>query len=230
MTTRPLVLVAGDSEGILGPAAASLEASGFEAVPVQAPEILDTFRAGRPPSLVLVDEAFGTSGGVALCRELRSDPFWRAVSLMLAVPAGEQHLEECLVAGINDFLLAPFPAGELIAKARRLTSVTPRRPATGLVSIRGGRPDGAVVTGRTLNVSCNGLLVEVETLLGVGRTVEAIFFLPDGGPPVSARARVVRRASERAQYHSTYGLEFEGLPGGEAERIRLWVGLSRTEP
>lgn len=148
---------------------------------------------------------------------------------MLAVPAGEQHLEECLVSGINDFLVAPFPDDELVFKVRRLTTVPRRRDATGLVSIRGGRLDGKAVVGKLLNVSAGGLLVEAESFLAVGRVVDVVFFLADGGPPVGCRARVVRRASELALFHPAYGLEFEEVAEEDRARVDAWVEAHEQE-
>jgi CheY-like chemotaxis protein len=148
---------------------------------------------------------------------------------MLTVPAGEQHLEECLVSGINDFLVAPFPEDELVYKVRRLTTVPRRREATGLVSIRGGRLDGKAVVGKLLNLSAGGLLVEAESFLAVGRIVDVVFFLADGGPPVGCRARVVRRAAELALFHPAYGLEFDELSAGERVRVDAWVDAHPEE-
>jgi len=225
----PRVLLGGSPDGILGPARLPLEKAGFDVVPVATPELLEPFRVGAPPALFLVDEAFGPSGGVAFCRGLREDPWWRPVSLVLAVPAGEQHLEECLVAGINDFLLAPFPDDELVFKVRRLTAVPARREATGLVSIRGGRLGGGTVVGKTLNFSTGGLLVEAESYLTVGRKVDLVFFVPDGGPPAACRARVVRRASELSLFHPAYGLEYEEISDADRARVEAWVAAQGPE-
>ena len=217
------VLLAGPPGGILAPARAALERDGFLVTSVASPDLLHAFRAGPPPSLVIVDVAFGPSGGVSLCRGLREEGPWRAVSLVLAVSVGAEHLEECLVAGINDFLLAPFPDDELVFKVRRLTAVPARREATGLVSIRGGRIDGGTVVGKTLNLSAGGLLVEAESSLAVGRVVDLVFFRPDGAPPASCRARVVRRAGELSLFHPAYGLEYEEISDADRARVEAWV-------
>src|ERR1019366_7000320 len=84
-------------------------------------------------------------GGVAACRRLREEKHWRTVSMMLVVPAGEPHLEEALVPGVNDFILAPFPADELLDKTKRLTLIPARRELNTLARVREGRADGSVV-------------------------------------------------------------------------------------
>jgi DNA-binding response OmpR family regulator len=180
-------------------------------------------RSGRPPELVILDETFGPEGGVAFCRELREDTGWRTVSLMLVVPAGEQRLEECLVCGINDFILEPFPEDELLEKAARLTVVPARRELNTLARVRDPRSHASTVLGKTLNVSLNGLLVEIETSLPVGRVVEIEFFLPDDAVPLSVTGRVIRRAQELDVYHPAFGIRFEEMSDRDRERIDAFI-------
>jgi len=221
------VIVVGPSNGILRGAAATLEHAGYDVASVESPEILETFGAGPPPDLLLVDAAFGPDGGVAVCRTLRENIFWRNVSLMLAVPAGEQHLEECLIAGINDFIVTPFPADELVDKARRLTVIPTRREMNTLVKLRERADDSAPLLGKTLNVSNNGLLVEIETLLNVGRLVDLEFFLPGDPELVRCRGHVIRRASELDLFHPAFGIRFSDLP--EKERVRIETFVTNRE-
>lgn len=217
------IIVAGTPGGILRGMSVVLERSGYDVATVDSPEILESFAAGKPPDLVVVDETFGPDGGVAVCRQLRDNPFWKSVSLMLVVPAGEQHLEECLVAGINDFLLAPYPEEELQEKVRRLTVIPARREVNTLVRIREARPDGRSLLGKTLNVSKGGLLIEIESVLAIGRPVEVEFFLPDQAEPVRAAGRVIRRASELDLFHPAYGIRFQQISEADQGRIAAFV-------
>ncbi len=225
--TEKRVVLAGAPNGLLRGAAAALERAGFDIASVEVLEVLEAFAAGRPPDLVIVDEAFGLDGGVALCRHLRENPFWRPVSLMLVVAAGEQHLEECLVAGINDFMLAPFPEDELLDKVRRLTVIPARREMNTLVRVREGRPDGQTILGKTLNISINGILVEIESLLGIGRSVEMEFFLPDDAESIRSTGRVIRRALELDLFHPAFGIRF--LEVNEHDRKRIERFIARRE-
>lgn len=228
------VILAGPSNGILRGASAVLEKAGFDVAQVEALEILETFGAGRPPDLVVIDEAFGLDGGVAVCRHLRESPFWHTVSLMVAVQAGEQHLEECLVSGINDFIIAPFPADELLDKVRRLTVIPARREMNTLVRLREARADGGTVMGKTLNVSANGLLVEIEALLAIGRKVDVEFFLPEDARAVRTRGCVIRRANELGLFHPAFGIRFDELSNEDRTRIDRFVsareGLGEAVP
>lgn len=222
MTVRRVIL-AGETGGNLRGMALPLERQGYDVATVDSPEILESFAAGKPPDLVVVDEAFGPEGGVAVCRSLRTNPFWKGVSLMLVVPAGEQHLEECLVSGINDFLLAPYPEEELLEKVARLTVVPARREVNTLVRVREGQAAGRSLLGKTLNVSPNGLLIEIESLLPIGRTLDLEFFLPDDPDPLRVQGRVIRRAAELDLFHPAFGIRFLQIGDGDRERIEDFV-------
>ena len=123
------VALAGPSAGLLRGAAGLLDEAGYEVVTVETFAELEALEAAsRLPDLVIYDMGFSTDGALAACRKLREKITWRFVSMMLVIPAGEPHLEECLVPGLNDFMLAPFPADELYDKVRRLTVIPARRP------------------------------------------------------------------------------------------------------
>jgi DNA-binding response OmpR family regulator len=218
------VVLAGLSEASNARAREVLSASGFEVGCLWEPEpLLAMAREARAPDLVIVDETFGPDGGVALCRSLREDEAWRAVSLMLVLPAGEQRLDECLVSGINDFILEPFPDDELLEKATRLSEVPARRDLNTLARVRNVRSHEATLLGKTLNVSMNGLLVEIETSLPVGRLVEVEFFLPDDAQPLKVSGRVVRRAQELDLYHPAFGIRFVEMSDADHQRIESFM-------
>ena len=119
--------------------------------------------ASPAADLVVLDEAFGPEGGPdgGPAPPLRSRAGGASRSWS-SFRRARSHLEECLVAGINDFLLAPFPEGELLDKARRLTEVAARREVNTIVRVHEVREAGVTVHGKTLNVSVNGLLAEVD--------------------------------------------------------------------
>ncbi len=156
-------------------------------------------------------------------QHLRSVPRWRATSIMVVVPAGSTHLEECLVSGINDFLLAPFPDGELLDKVRRLTEVAARREVNTMLRVHELRVEGATVHGKTLNVSVNGLLAEVDGELNVGRVVDVEFFLPEDPDSVRSRGQVARRAYEASSFRPVFGLRFLELSARDRDRIGRFV-------
>lgn len=217
------VALAGAPAGLLRGAASALEAAGYSVVAAERLEDLLSTPAEKVPDLVILDNAFPPDGGVAACRKLREVKHWRTVSMMLVVRAGEPHLEEAFVPGVNDFLLAPFPPGELLDKTRRLTLIPARRELNTVARVRGGRADGALILGKTLNVSGNGLLAEIENPIEIGRVVEIEFFLPDDQTPLNAKGRVMRRTTELDHFHPAYGVRFTEISEKDQLRIDAFV-------
>jgi CheY-like chemotaxis protein len=216
------VALAGPHDGSLRGAAAVLKRAGYLVAQAEDPDGLLGLEAGIAPDLVILDAAFPPDGAVLTARRLRARAYWRFVSMMLAVPAGTPRLERVLDAGINDVLLCPFPDDELLAKARRLTVIPARRDLNTVARVRDPR-EGPVLGGKTLNVSSNGILVETEFPLVVGRTVEIEFLLPGDPEAVRVTARVVRRTSELDLLHPAFGVRFVDMPESDQQRIETFV-------
>jgi len=226
---RRHVVLGGRRDGPLARAGEVLEGDGYLLTPVGTLEGLEALPASPAVDLLVLEDEFGPEGGLRAARHLRSLARWRNVSVMVVVPAGSTHLEECLVSGINDFLLAPFPEGELLDKARRLTEVAARREVNTMVRVRELREAGATVHGKTLNVSVNGLLTEVDGELNVGRVVDVEFYLPGDPDSVRSRGQVARRAYEGSVFHPVFGLRFLELSARDRDRIGRFVASRERE-
>ncbi len=210
------VLLAGARAGLLRGAGSVLSLAGYAVRDAERVEDLEALAPEKLPDLLVLDAAFGPDGGVAACRRLRENPRWRAVSMLLVVPAGTPHLEEALVPGINDFMLAPFPAEELLDKASRLTLIPARRELNTIARVTA---DGALRVGKMLNVSSNGMLVEIETPIAIGHPVSIEFFLPDDATPLRAAGKVVRRTNDLDHFHPAFGIRFTEI--SEVDQIRI---------
>lgn len=217
------VALAGPPDGALRGAAQVLKRAGYLVAHAEDPEALLGLEAGITPDLVIFDIAMPPDGAVAVAQRLRARAYWRFVSMMLAVPAGRPRLEEVLAAGINDLILSPFPPEELLDKARRLTVIPARRELNTLARVRDPKAEGPVQGGKTLNVSSNGILVETESPLVIGRTVDIEFFLPDDPEAVRATGRVVRRTTELDLLHPAFGIRFVEMPEKDEARIEAFV-------
>ncbi len=219
---RKKVVLAGPAEGLLRGAASVLSLAGYSVHAAEAVEDLEAIPPEKLPDLVIFDLSFAGEGAVAACRRLRERPHWRAVSGMLAVPMGVPHLEECLVPGINDILLAPFGASELVEKTSRLTLVPARRDVNTVARVTS---DGALVAGKLLNVSSNGLLVETESPVPMGKAVALEFFLPEDPRSLKASGRVVRRTDDPGHFHPAYGIRFTEISEVDQVRIDAYVAV-----
>jgi CheY-like chemotaxis protein len=217
------VVLAGPPAGLLRGASSVLSLAGYAVRAAESVEELEAIAPEKIPDLVIFDAAFPPDGGVGACRRLREKAHWRTVSMILVVPAGLPHLEEALVPGINDFMLAPFPADELLEKTSRLTLIPARRELNTLARVREGRPDGALLLGKTLNVSGNGLLVEIESAIAIGRVVEIEFFLPEDPQPLSAKGRIMRRTTELDLFHPAFGIRFTEISEKDQVRVDAFV-------
>jgi CheY-like chemotaxis protein len=217
------VAIAGPPDGPLRGAAAILKRAGYLVAQVEDLEALLGLEAGITPDLVIFDVAMPPDGAVAVAQRLRARAYWRFVSMMFAVPAGRPRLEEVLVAGINDVILAPFPPEELLDKARRLTVIPARRELNTLARVHDLKAEGPLQGGKTLNVSSNGILVETESPLVIGRTVDVEFFLPEDPEPVRVTGRVVRRTTELDLLHPAFGVRFVEMPEKDQARIEAFV-------
>jgi CheY-like chemotaxis protein len=219
------VALAGPSTGPLRGASGILKGAGYQVAVADDVVSLERLEGDVAPDLVIFDIACPPEGGVAASRQLRARPFWKFVSIMLATPAGEPHLEEAHVPGINDFILAPFPADELLDKVRRLTVIPARREVNTVAKVRDGRSDGTTLFGKTLNVSATGILIEIESLITIGRNVDVEFFLPDDPEPLHAKGRVIRRTTELDLFHPAFGIRFLEMPENDHARIETFVAV-----
>lgn len=210
------ILLAGPPAGLLRGAASVLSLAGYVVRVAERVEELEAIAPEKIPDLLIFDSSFPPDGGVAACRRLREQAYWRAVSMMLVVPAGLPHVEEALVPGINDFLLAPFPADELLDKTSRLTLIPARRELNTIARVTS---EGAVRLGKMLNVSSNGMLLEIETPIAIGRPVEVEFLLPEDAKPLRASGKVVRRTNELDHFHPAFGIRFTEI--SEVDQVRI---------
>lgn len=82
-----------------------------------------------------------------------------------------------------------------------------------------------------LNLSPGGIGLHAAERFAAGETVSVRFVLPDGGPAIRARARVVwveRPAPEAAARFREVGLRFEALRGEERDRVQAFVAGARS--
>jgi two-component system KDP operon response regulator KdpE len=111
-------LVIDDEEQIRRALRAVLGAGGYEVVTSGSAEEGLAAAADPTPDLVILDLSLPDKDGLEVCRELRN--WLSAPILVLSVRQDESDKIEALNSGADDYMVKPFSAGELLARARAL--------------------------------------------------------------------------------------------------------------
>jgi len=178
------------------------------------------FEAARSfnPTLVVLDDA-ALVNDLGMVRRLRDSPGTRRSSLVVINHAGgpsDDALREC---GANAVLLAPADPEKwdplfdgLLVVPRRIKARIP------VVLAVGGAPPE---TATAIDLSLNGMLLDTESPLRIGMTLELRFCLPGSSVELRATAQVVRTSPAAHGVH--FGLRFLSLHGSAHERIREYA-------
>ena len=133
----------------------------------------------------------------------------------------------CLSAGCNDVIYRPLQRDDLDAKIARLTTIPSRRELRTLTRIEVSvEKNGRFIIGRSVNISANGMLIEVDHVLpGEGR-LRLHFYLPGDPKPLQMESDVLR--AEFTGSTAKYGVRFTAADDVERERIERFVRRLRS--
>ena len=162
------------------------------------------------------------------CREIRGGEETKAISLLLVCDrdAPEQS-DLCVSAGCNDVIFRPLRRQELDAKVEKLTKIPVRRQLRTITKIEVSmEKNGRFVIGRSVNISANGMLLEVDRVLPGDDGVRLHFYLPGDARPLQLEAHILR--AEFAGTMAKYGLKFLNLSNDERDRIEQFVHRLRS--
>lgn len=179
-------------------------------------DVLRIADAGRL-ALVVVDSALPGAAGVV--EALRQDPLTRKTAIVALGRSefGCGHLD-LLEAGANAVVPMP-PDRDWDDRLTRLMHVPARKAARFPVdvTIEGGLSGGLSFTGRVVNVSVHGLLLECPHPLPVGEDLSFSFVMPGLGG-VRGTGTVVRVAGE-----DRFGVELTHVEGDGRAQIKRYV-------
>ena len=131
---RTRVLIVEDEAEIRRFVRMALESDGYEAFEADGVKCGLIEAGTRRPDLVVLDLGLPDGDGVDFIRDLRA---WSACPLIvLSARSGEADKIAALDAGADDYLVKPFAAGELLARAR--AQLRRQRQAAGETLIRFG--------------------------------------------------------------------------------------------
>jgi len=121
------VLVVDDNASIRHLVRTVLETSGLELTVISAQDGKEalTLAEIEHPDLVLLDVSMPDLDGFEVCRRLREATKTAAMPvMMLTALGGEEHVEQGLGSGADDYIAKPFRRNELIARVRRMLERT----------------------------------------------------------------------------------------------------------
>jgi len=190
-------------------------------------EGLQKARAELPHLIIFGYDLFDMSAP-EFCREIRENETTRGTSLLLVVDREHQnHADLCLSAGCNDVIYRPLQRRELDQKVERLTSIPVRRQLRTITKIEVSlEKNGRFILGRSVNISANGMLLEVDRVLPGDGSVVVHFYIPGDPKPLQMEAAVLR--AEFAGTMAKYGVKFVNISDEERERIDRYVHRLRS--
>jgi hypothetical protein len=168
--------------------------------------------------ILVVDSAHPQAAEAAIA--LRADPLTREMSIVALGRSefGSVHVD-LLQSGVNAILPLP-PGPDWDDRLMRLVNVPVRRVTRFKVdlALEGGRRGGESFSGRALNLSVHGLLLESRMALEVGEDLRLDFDLPGAHGPVRGMGTVVRETSP-----VLFGVELTAVEGDGRVRIKRFV-------
>jgi len=190
-------------------------------------EGLQKARNEKPHLIIFGYDLFDMSAP-EFCREIRDDETTRGTSLLLVVDREHQnHADLCLSAGCNDVIYRPLQRRELDEKVAKLTTIPVRRQLRTITKIEVSlEKNGRFILGRSINISANGMLLEVDRVLPGEGPVRLHFYIPGDPKPLQVEAAVLR--AEFAGTMAKYGVRFANLSDEERERIDRYVHRLRS--
>jgi CheY-like chemotaxis protein len=183
---------------------------------------------GEQPHLIIFGYDLFDMNAPEFCREIREAEQTRGISLLLICDRETpEHSDLCMSAGCNDVIYKPVQRRDLDQKVAKLTRIPVRRTLRTITKVDVSlENNGRFILGRSVNISANGMLLEVERVLPGNGVVRLHFFLPGDPKPMEVNAEILR--AEFAGTMAKYGLRFTSLSAEERERIEKYVHRIRS--
>jgi CheY-like chemotaxis protein len=188
---------------------------------------LEIARSDRPQLAMFAFDLFDMTAP-EFCREIRAEAATRAMSLLLVCEReAPEQADLCLSAGCNDIIYRPLQRDDLDLKVARLTSIPSRRELRTLTRIEVSvEKNGRFIIGRSINISANGMFLEVDHVLPGEGKLRLHFYLPGDPKPLQLDCDVLR--AEFAGACAKYGVRFNALDAPERGRIEHYVRRLRA--
>jgi CheY-like chemotaxis protein len=209
-----------------------LDLAGLESLSLTSSEEAATHLAREKFGAVFLDVRMPFPDGIELTRRVRASGLNRTTPIV--VITGEEDrsiLARAFEAGASFFLFKPIDRHRML-RLIRVTETTVQREARRFqrvriecnVSLQCGKD---TLRGVTLDLSMNGMLVQVSSAVPVGSSTHVSLELKSGARPVHLIARVVRAVGQ-----DCLGLQIENAGSEESKRLQeflLPLILAKTE-
>ena len=115
------ILVADDEPNIVLSLEFLLKQAGFHVRTVADGEAALTAIAEERPDLLLLDVMMPGRDGYSVCQEIRGNPAWRDIRIVMLTAKGrEVQREKGLSLGADEYVTKPFSTRELVERIRRM--------------------------------------------------------------------------------------------------------------
>lgn len=122
----------------------ALRKAGMQAIHAADVRAAQTAIAERVPDLILLDWMLPGTSGIEFARRLRREELTRDTPVIMLTARGEEaDRVNGLDAGVDDYVVKPFSARELIARIRAVLRRTHGEDSDGVIEVAGLRIDSA---------------------------------------------------------------------------------------
>lgn len=138
------ILIVEDETAIRDMVAFALRKAGMDPVHAADARVAQSAIAERVPDMILLDWMLPGMSGLEYARRLRKEDLTREVPIIMLTARGEEgDRVNGLDAGVDDYVVKPFSARELIARIKAVMRRTHGDEGDGVVELGGLRIDGA---------------------------------------------------------------------------------------
>ena len=138
------ILIVDDEPAIRDMVAYALRKGDFDPIPAGDAREAQAAIAERVPDLILLDWMLPGTSGLELARRWRREALTRDIPIIMLTARGEENDRVGgLEAGVDDYVVKPFSARELLARIRAVMRRSREDDEDGSVQVGGLRIDGA---------------------------------------------------------------------------------------
>lgn len=115
------ILVVEDEPNIVDSLSFIMKRAGFEVLVARDGDTAMRMMQSRPADLVLLDVMLPRRDGYEVCREIRSNPDWKSVRIVMLTARGRDlDRRKGLRLGADDYVTKPFSTRDIVARVQDL--------------------------------------------------------------------------------------------------------------